>query len=208
MPLDTYSELVESMADDLASDDLEHKIQEWIWLSECQLQREFEMEPVEKEALDQTWTGGDESIACPADFIVARYLEFEKSARYFVKPIALEEISTLRNRYRDGLPRGVFTWSGKIYTVPNPTADTTYDLYYYGGITHLSETETTNILLYVAPDALKYLALVHSAPYLGADERIPMWSGLAGDAIKSARITFWNQKVGGGPLQTRPDNAI
>ena len=51
------------------------------------------------------------------------------------------------------------------------------DLLYYRTMPPLNTTSTTNWALTKYPDLFMYGALVHSAPYLKADDRIPVWEG-------------------------------
>lgn len=84
------------------------------------------------------------------------------------------------------LPSTLSTGAPTYYTIMGrnlrvfPTSTGTpiaYDLWYYAKLPALSSTSTTNWALTRYPDAYLYGTLVHSAPYLKADDRIAVWEG-------------------------------
>jgi hypothetical protein len=59
-----------------------------------------------------------------------------------------------------------------------PTASGTpigYDLWYYAQLAPINALNTTNWVLTTYPDVYLYGALVHTAPYLKADDRLQIW---------------------------------
>jgi len=54
---------------------------------------------------------------------------------------------------------------------------------YYAKLESLSGTNTSNWLLASHPDAYLYNSLVAATPFLGEDERLPVWGQLANSAI-------------------------
>ena len=51
-------------------------------------------------------------------------------------------------------------------------------MYYYGKIPSLSASNATNQILENFPDVYLYGSLVHSAPFLGDDQRLQVWGSL------------------------------
>ena len=49
---------------------------------------------------------------------------------------------------------------------------------------------------------------MHSAPYLGAEERAMDWGQLVGRAKESARQQEWRARSGHGPLRMQPDIGV
>jgi hypothetical protein len=92
----------------------------------------------------------------------------------------------------------------RLYLAPAPGADR-YTLFYLGRLMPLSPSNSTNRILKDAPDALLYGALMHSAPYIGDDQRLQLWGTLYGQAKDSYKKMEWRSRTGGGPLQVRPD---
>jgi hypothetical protein len=65
----------------------------------------------------------------------------------------------------------------RLYPIPGQTTPDTLDLWYYARLTPLNNTTTTNWVLSRYPDLYLYGSLLHSAPYLKADERMSVWEG-------------------------------
>jgi hypothetical protein len=65
----------------------------------------------------------------------------------------------------------------RLIPAPGQTAPETLDLWYYARLTPLNNTTPTNWVLSRYPDLYLYGSLLHSAPYLKADERIQTWEG-------------------------------
>lgn len=63
----------------------------------------------------------------------------------------------------------------RIFPAPGQTSPDLLDLWYYARLTPLNNTTSTNWVLSRYPDLYLYGSLLHSAPYLKADERIPVW---------------------------------
>jgi hypothetical protein len=49
---------------------------------------------------------------------------------------------------------------------------------------------------------------MHSAPYIGDDQRIQLWGTLYSQAKEDYRRFEWRSRTSGGPLRIRTDNAI
>lgn len=65
----------------------------------------------------------------------------------------------------------------RIFPPPSTTALVYLDLWYYAYLPKLYTGNTTNWALTRYPDLYLYGSLVHTAPYLKADERIQTWEG-------------------------------
>ena len=66
----------------------------------------------------------------------------------------------------------------EIQVFPSPDSSYTAELVYFRNVPKLSNTNTTNWLLELAPDLYLYGTLLQSAPYLRDDERITTWASL------------------------------
>ena len=78
---------------------------------------------------------------------------------------------------------------------PAPDGDYTVEIVYYQKIPALSATATNGVnwLLTDHPDAYLYGSLMHSAPYLQADERVGLWAGKYQQVIQ--QITSSDEKA-------------
>jgi len=54
---------------------------------------------------------------------------------------------------------------------------------------YLSDSNTYNWLLQDAPDVYLYGTLMHTAPFLGEDARIPVWANLYQSALDSVNLS-------------------
>ena len=63
----------------------------------------------------------------------------------------------------------------RVIPTPGTTTPTTLDMWYYNRLLPLNNTNSQNWVLTRYPDLYLYGSLVHSAPYLKADERIALW---------------------------------
>jgi hypothetical protein len=86
-----------------------------------------------------------------------------------------------------------------------PTPDQTYniELVYYQSIPALSDSNTSNWLLTIAPDAYLYGALMQAAPYLGEDERVQVWNGLYVSAVSAINAVNERTRLSGTSLRMR-----
>ena len=78
----------------------------------------------------------------------------------------------------------------------SPDGDYTLEIIYYQKIPALS-ANTTNWLLDEHPDAYLYGTLMHSAPYLQADERVGIWAGKYQQIIEQIKTSDEKAKFSG-----------
>jgi hypothetical protein len=84
-----------------------------------------------------------------------------------------------------------------------PIPDTAYSLVmlYYAKPTPLSDSNTSNVFLANAPDALLYGALLEAEPYLYNDNRVAIWSNFYNSALESLNVSDESSEYSGVPLQ-------
>lgn len=206
-----FDALVAGVGDWLARDDLAADIPAFIWLAECELQRDCDF--TERDTVATGTTVADqEYLDLPADYISGELLRWDSDQTLpAVNVASLDVVARLKSQ-RNGVPSGVatqtraaFLWGNRLYYAPVPGA-VDYTLFYTAGINHLDDAaNNTSELLTRYSDALLYCTLMHAAPYLGADERIATWAPLAERAKESVRMQEWRKRSGHGPLAMRPD---
>ena len=186
MAITNYTELKDSIADTLNRDDLTSVIPSFISLAEAALNRDLRHWRNENRAVAPVSL---RYTALPSDFVEPIRMELSAD-KAKVTLMSHYEMQTLRQSTNDrkGRPRHYNITQGEIELFPTP--DTSYDLemYYYGKIPDLSASTATNPVLTNFPDVYLYGALLHSAPYLGDDQRAQVWASLyraAVDAINS-----------------------
>lgn len=90
---------------------------------------------------------------------------------------------------------------------PAPDQAYPFKIPYYGTLTFLDETVSTNWLTINAPDLLLYACLMESIPFVKADERIPVWQGMYAQAKAAFQLQeleglYDTQQVAGEPQPT------
>lgn len=202
MSITTYSELKTSIANWLDRSDLTSVIPDFIMLAEKQMERTVRYHKmIERSsgALDSQYS------AVPADWM--------ETVRFSItdgntSKIDQTSVSDLMDKRADGLNK---TGKPKFYAHVGetfelyPTPDQTYniELVYYQSIPALSDSNTSNWLLTIAPDAYLYGALMQAAPYLGEDERVQVWNGLYVSAVSAINAVNERTRLSGTSLRMR-----
>ena len=110
-----------------------------------------------------------------------------------------QEISTLRANASNtkGTPAYYALIDGSLEVFPSPDKAYTMEMLYYGTITPLSTTSTTNWVITNYPDLYLYSTLLQSAPYLMEDERIQVWASFYASAVETLNQENETAKFGG-----------
>lgn len=156
---------------------------------------------------------GDYSL--PARFMELISLIHDGSTYY--KPITMVNPDQLPNLKAQG-PGGVtgvpsygaiigLDGAEKIRFAPEPDGTYTMKLVYSAQVDPLSDSNTTNALLDLAPDIYLYGALVEAEPYLQEDQRVQLWKALLEEAIQKHYISRQRREFGGN-LSRFPANVI
>lgn len=202
MAITTYTELKSTIADFLNRDDLTAIIPTFISLAEAQMEREVRHYKMQKRSEGQIDTRYSQ---LPADFLepVRFHLDDGRSSR--LELLSLDDMLQYRMETNDaqGKPR-YYAVSGEAIEV-YPTPDTTYsgELLYYAELEQLSDSNASNWLLEMSPDAYLYGALTQSAPYLKDDARMQVWSVLYSGAVAGTNLQSNKAKSGGSGLRLK-----
>ena len=196
MPITTYAELKTSITDFLNRDDLDTVAPTFISLAEADIQRKIRHWRQEKRSTAEIDT---QYSAIPADFLeIIRFYITSGDTR----PLELISQAELLDRKRlamntTGTPSYYALTAGEIEVYPAPDATYTVELYYFGRVPALSDSETTNWLLQYFPDVYLYGALMHTAPYLKDDARLQVWAALYQQGIDAINASSEKAKFGG-----------
>jgi len=173
MALANYTDLKASVADFLNRSDLTSVIPDFITLAEADFNRSLrvrEMSVRTQAPIDSQY------VKLPDDFLGMRNIDLMTDP---VTPLSYKNLQNLdihRANDATGKPLYYSIMQNNIEFAPAPDGDYTLEIVYYQKIPALS-ANTTNWLLDNHPDAYLYGTLMHSAPYLQADERIGVWAG-------------------------------
>ena len=194
MALSTFAELKSSIADWLNRDDLTSAIPDFISLAEANMDRSIRHWRMEKRVtanVSGQYTG-----------LVGDYLEgipFSIASGDRLELLSQGEMQQRRTAYDDttGKPQYYAISDGQLELYPTPDGTYAVEMLYYGQITPLSDSNTTNWLLTHHPDAYLYGSLLHAAPYLGEDQRAGTWGSLYQGALDAINKESSNAKFGG-----------
>tara|TARA_B100000963_G_scaffold251356_1_gene220230 strand:+ start:1159 stop:1779 length:621 start_codon:yes stop_codon:yes gene_type:complete len=194
--LSNYSELQTEIANFLNRDDLTSQIPTFIRLAEARMNRDlrhWRMERRSTNSVDTQYTG------LPSDFIGPIRITLDTSATKVLDVAGTQEISTLRANASNtkGTPAYYALIDGSLEVFPSPDKAYTMEMLYYGTITPLSTTSTTNWVITNYPDLYLYSTLLQSAPYLMEDERIQVWASFYASAVETLNQENETAKFGG-----------
>jgi hypothetical protein len=199
MSFATYSDLQTSIAGYLARTDLTTQIPDFITFAENRLRRELRVRQMLKSVTTAT-VSGDSTVEVPSDFLEIR--DFVALTNP-ITPLSYSSPSTLSNdpvASQVGVPRSYTILANEFLLAPIPDGIYTLRLLYYAAPAYLSSTNTSNVFLNVAPDALLYASLLEAEPYLYNDARINTWGSMYDRAISTLTKSDESTQYSGVPL--------
>lgn len=181
MAIGTYAELQTAAANWLARDDLTDRIPEFTTLAEAKFNRVLFHPGMEKRSTVDVNPSSDEPefITLPSDFQTMRRVRLSSVTG---KPRLAFLAQTQMADYRysidniSGQPCYYSIMGDELELAPTPNEEYTLEMVYRAYIPALSDSNTTNWLLTLAPDLYLYGTLLESAPYIKDDARIPVWA--------------------------------
>lgn len=184
MTINSYATLVAAIPDFLLRSDLTAIVPTWVGLAEADINRRLRHPSMVTRLENQSLSA--EYVDLPSDYLEVAQVTYDGDLNR-----KLTQVSTdYMDRFTDdsGQPRWYSIVGTQLRFYPITTGGT-YDLTYYQRIPALSDSNTTNWLLDVAPDVYLYGSLIHSAPYLQEDARVGTWRQLYADAVLSLEQT-------------------
>jgi hypothetical protein len=199
MSLSTYSDLQTSIANYLARSDLTSQIPDFITFAENRLRRELRIRQMLKSVTTSS-VSGDATVEVPSDFLEIRDFVVMTNP---ITPLSYSSPSSLSNDPRTsqvGVPKVYTILASEFQLTPIPDAVYTLKLLYYSAPAYLSSSNTSNVFLITAPDALLYASLIEAEPYLMNDARINTWGTMYDRAISSLTRSDESTQYSGVPL--------
>jgi hypothetical protein len=199
MALDTFSGLKTTIADYLNRDDLTSIIPSFITLAEAKFNRKLRVRQMVKRA---TATLDTQYFAFPSDFLQAKELQLNTNPITNLQFVTMNQGDyASQNLYISvGKPQYYTIIGTQIEVIPTPDTSYTGQLTYYGKITALSDSDTSNWLLAYAPDLYLYGALLEATPYLKDDERLATWSTLYTNSLGDIEVADQRASVASTPI--------
>ena len=199
MSFATYSDLQTSIAGYLARSDLTTQIPDFITFAENRLRRELRVRQMLKSVTTSS-VSGDSTVEVPSDFLEIR--DFVALTNP-ITPLSYSSPSILSNdpvASQVGVPRSYTILANEFLLAPVPDGVYTLRLLYYSAPAYLSSSNTSNVFLNIAPDALLYASLLEAEPYLMNDGRINTWGSMYDRAITTLTKSDENTQYSGVPL--------
>lgn len=199
MSFATYSDLQTSIAGYLARSDLTTQIPDFITFAENRLRRELRIRQMLKSVTTAT-VSGDSTVELPSDFLQVRDFVVLTNP---ITPLSYSSPSALSNDPRAsevGVPKSYTILANDFLVSPVPDGVYTARLLYYAAPAYLSSTNTSNVFLTTAPDALLYASLLEAEPYLYNDARINTWGSMYDRAITTLAKSDQEGQYSGVPL--------
>ncbi len=187
MGLSTYSELIQTVKDYLAQDDVAAHADDFLRLLETRCNREVRVQRMIAQGFDDEPIPVGGVLALPTDFLEIQSHSIDTS----VQPVVPEyrppnEFHGLNAQLDSGVPK-LFTIIGNsLHFGPPPDAAThLYTQWYFQEIPALSSGNQTNWLLDFAPDIYLYGTLIEASPFLMDDEKLGTWTTMYDRGLKS-----------------------
>jgi len=198
----TYQELKDAVLAFANNLVIEQNIDTFIDLCEADMSRRvrhWRMEKRSTASLDTQYT------SLPTDFLAPIRMSIVSGDTYIMEPASTQEVSAQRHKGANttGRPRLYTVFDSSIEVWPNPDATYTLEMVYYGSVDALSTSNLSNWILQYFPDTYLYGTLLHAAPFLGEDQRLPVWSSLYDKAVQAINQDSQSAKYGGAGLRMK-----
>jgi hypothetical protein len=215
MTIASYNDLVTAVQNWLyGRTDLQARVPEFISLCEAKLNRQLKCRQmiVRETAMTDPNATEPEFITLPANFhSLARPPRIKAGAatgRPRLKYASALQIDEIRFEFESngaspGEPQYYTVLGSELELVPTPDKAYTIEIATRQYIPGLANSNQTNWLITLAPDAYLYGVLMEAAPYMHEDERIATWAnGLTG-AINGLNALSDEATYNAGPLTMR-----
>jgi len=204
MSLSTYSELQSSITNWLRRDgdtNLVATAPDLILLLEAQLNRDLRHRRMETNTTLTLSTSTD-LVALPSDYIETKTLTVQTSP---LTPMTFVSQSQLIQNHRDGstgIPTEYTIVGDNIKVGESPDSGYSVELVYFQQVPDLA-TNLTNWVLTHHPDIYLFGSLLQASPFLGDDERVPVWAAYYERAREGLKNDAARSSYSGGPLYSR-----
>lgn len=212
-----YQSLCNKIADVLNRQDLTAAIPDFTVLATSRISRDMARINHPSAIVKGNLSATSDTVALPADFNSPYMLRVTGSSSYieYITPDQQKEVmvngwGAPDSPFPPTAPYQAQTTGPNYYTIIGSnillmppytvSAPLALDLFYYGDLPALSASSTTNWALTSYPDLYLYGSLVHSAPYLKADDRLAVWEGayqkiLSDIEVEASRATRPQSKL-------------
>ena len=198
----TYTELKTKIANFLNRSDLTNEMDNYIQLTESEVNRKLRHKDMIKRA---TATLETQYSQLPGDFIGIVNVDLLTADPKPMFQQSLESLDVFRKSIDNstGEPKYYAISGDTLEVAPNPSSAYTIQMTYYAEIPGLSSSNATNFLSTSAPDVYLYGCLKHASIFLMEDERLPLISTQFEKALEELKIQQQQGAFGKGSLLPR-----
>lgn len=202
MALANYTDLLAAVANWLDRADLTSRIPEFITLAEAKFNRNLRTMQMETVSSGLAMTTGDGSYDFPANSLAITKFKISADTNYELDQVSKELLVRKFPSSAQGLPLAFAIDGNQLLVRPLPDSDYTYELSYYEKVPDL-ESNSTNWLMTLYPDAYLYGALMEAAPYLKDRDEIPLWDVKLNRVLEEITSADRKDRWSGGSLYVR-----
>ena len=202
MALANYSDLTTAVANWLDRTDLSARIPEFISLAEAKFNRNLRTMQMETVSSGLTLTAGTGAYDFPDNTLAITKFKVTADSVYELDQVSKELLVRKFPNNAQGLPLAFAIDGNQMVIRPLPDSDYYYELSYYEKVSDL-QTNSTNWLMTLYPDAYLYGALMEAAPYLKDQAEIPLWDIKLNRVLEEIMSADRKDRWSGGSLFVR-----
>ena len=184
--------------------DLTDAIPRWIQMCEGEVNRNLRVREMVKPAYIEMTVADQGYIPTPGDFLEVENIETQTDPAIVLEAVTPQRADELRARLKGGLPAYYSVVGSRVEIVPHPAEPISIEMSFYARLPPLTTNAATNWLLQRSPDVYLYGSLIHSAPYLKDDQRLPLWQTKFDKALDDLRRADKRAIYGQVPLVAKP----
>lgn len=210
MTIASYSDLQAAVSNWIIRADLTERIPEFITLAEAKFNRSLDIRQMESRATLTVDLNASEPqyLDLPDDFQSMRRICLSnvigRPTIEYLTPTALYEMRFGTFADDTGQPAFFTIIGDEIELAPLPDQAYTIELVYRQIIPALTDSNTTNWLLTLAPDAYLYGALMEASLFMINDDRVSLWAQEYAAVIEGLTSLNFTSDYNAGPLSVRP----
>lgn len=199
-PITTFAELVIAVDNYLGRYDLTARVPQFVNLCEGTLKRRLRRRGVRETITLTAASDTFDLTTLTTPCAEARSLQLLSAGSQFypsiriVTSVGLSEIRTWRTG--NGVPRRAAVIGTDLILAPTPDAAYEGELFYFAKYVSIT---TNTAQLIESPDLYLYGSLLHAAPYLGQDQRVPLWGTQFEAALLELNVQRKNEELGASP---------
>jgi hypothetical protein len=197
MGLSSYTDLKTALSSHLDRSDLTSYLDDFIDIAESMHQRDIRIREM---IVRDNITIDSRQETVPSAVLEVISLRLLTTPVTVLEYVNMHEMNRLRQEVTGKPTR--YTIHEEFEFDVTPAETYTGEIIYYGSVTALSGSTSSNAILSKAPDLYLYAALMAAAPFLGADERIQTWGTLYKSGVEALNARARQARVV-GPLVSR-----